>query len=103
MKRLEGTDESSLSDGTAKLFISAAIEQHHLHESIFRLLRKRSEGDFVTVYDAAVRGLVRVGSVVTRTAAAVGTAALGVTRTAVVGVTSVAARVTVTVGAATAA
>ena len=31
-------DESSLSDGTAKLFISAAIEQHHLHESIFRLL-----------------------------------------------------------------
>ena len=38
MKSLEGTDESSLSDGSAKLFISAAIEQHHLHESIFRLL-----------------------------------------------------------------
>ena len=38
MKSLEGTDESSLSDGTGKLFISAAIEQHHLHESIFRLL-----------------------------------------------------------------
>jgi hypothetical protein len=37
MKSLEGTDESSLSDGSAKLFISAAIEQHHLHESIFRL------------------------------------------------------------------
>jgi spore maturation protein SpmA len=35
---LEGTDESSLSDGSAKLFISAAIEQHHLHKSIFRLL-----------------------------------------------------------------
>ena len=38
MKSLEGTDESSLSDGSAKLFISAAIEQHHLHKSIFRLL-----------------------------------------------------------------
>ena len=38
MKSLEGTDESSLSDGAAKLFISAAIEQHHLHKSIFRLL-----------------------------------------------------------------
>ena len=38
MKSLEGTDESSLSDGTTKLFISAAIEQHHLHKSIFRLL-----------------------------------------------------------------
>ena len=38
MKSLEGADESSLSDGSAKLFISAAIEQHHLHESIFRLL-----------------------------------------------------------------
>ena len=38
MKSLEGTDESSLSDGSAKLFISAAIEQHHLHESIFHLL-----------------------------------------------------------------
>ena len=38
MKSLEGADESSLSDGSAKLFISAAIEQHHLHKSIFRLL-----------------------------------------------------------------
>ena len=38
MKSLEGADESSLSDGSAKLFISAAIEQHHLHESIFHLL-----------------------------------------------------------------
>ena len=38
MKSLEGTDESSLSDGSAKLFISAAIEQHHLHKSIFHLL-----------------------------------------------------------------
>jgi len=38
MRSLEGTDESSLSDGSAKLFISAAIEQHHLHKSIFRLL-----------------------------------------------------------------
>jgi hypothetical protein len=34
MKSLEGADESSLSDGSAKLFISAAIEQHHLHKSI---------------------------------------------------------------------
>ena len=63
MKRLEGTDESSLSDGTAKLFISAAIEQHHLHESIFRLLRKRSERNLVTVHDTAVRRLVGVGGV----------------------------------------
>jgi len=38
MKSLEGADESSLSDGSAKLFISAAIEQHHLHKSIFHLL-----------------------------------------------------------------
>ena len=38
MRSLEETDESSLSDGSAKLFISAAIEQHHLHKSIFRLL-----------------------------------------------------------------
>ena len=41
MKSLEGTDESSLSDGTAKLFISAAIGQHHLHKSIFRLFSER--------------------------------------------------------------
>jgi hypothetical protein len=38
MKSLGGTSESSLSDGSAKLFISAAIEQHHLHKFIFRLL-----------------------------------------------------------------
>ena len=35
---LKAAEGSSLSDGSAKLFISAAIEQHHLHESIFRLL-----------------------------------------------------------------
>jgi len=74
MKRLEGTDESSLSDGTAKLFISAAIEQHHLHESIFRLLRKRLERYLVTVHDTAIRGLVGVRGVA-GPAAAVGAAA----------------------------
>jgi hypothetical protein len=36
MDRLEATNESSLSDGDYSLYISAAIEQQHLHESIFR-------------------------------------------------------------------
>ena len=31
------TTESSLSDGASLLPISAAIKQHHLHESIFHL------------------------------------------------------------------
>ena len=39
MSRLEKTDESSLSGGFVKLVISAAIKQHHLHESIFHLLK----------------------------------------------------------------
>ena len=42
MISLEGTDESSLSDGDFSLYISAAIEQHHLHESIFHLLRNKA-------------------------------------------------------------
>ena len=37
MSRLGKTAESLLSDVFIKLVISAAIEQHHLHESIFRL------------------------------------------------------------------
>ena len=70
-------------------------------------LQHRREGpslerNLVAIYDAAVRGLVRVGSVITRAAAAVGAATLGVARTAVVGVASVAARVAV-VGVAAAA
>jgi len=32
------TTESLLSDGASLLSISSAIEQHHLHESIFHLL-----------------------------------------------------------------
>ena len=56
MKSLEGTDESSLSDGAAKLFISAAIEQHHLHKSIFRLLSVKD-----------IRILRRGGRIETRT------------------------------------
>ena len=40
MISLEGTDESSLSDGTYKLSIRAAIGQHHLHKSIFHLQNK---------------------------------------------------------------
>ena len=51
MKSLEGTDESSLSDGSAKLFISAAIEQHHLHKSIFRLLSVKD----ISVFDRGWR------------------------------------------------
>ena len=39
MDWMETTDESSLSGGDYSLYISAAIEQHHLHKSIFRLLR----------------------------------------------------------------
>ena len=54
---------------------------------------KRSEAYFVTVHDAAIRGLVRVGGIV-------GAATLGVARTAVVGVTGIAARAATTVGAA---
>ena len=34
------TTESSLSDGASLQSIIAAIEQHHLHESIFHLLIK---------------------------------------------------------------
>ena len=37
----EATTESLLSDGASLLSISAAIEQHHLHESIFRLSSKK--------------------------------------------------------------
>ena len=36
MDGMEATDESSLSGGGYSLYISAAIEQHHLHKSIFR-------------------------------------------------------------------
>ena len=36
---IESAAESSLSGGDYSLSISAAIEQHHLHKSIFRLLR----------------------------------------------------------------
>jgi len=36
---MEGTDESSLSDGTASLSIRTAIEQFPLLKSIFHLLR----------------------------------------------------------------
>ena len=51
---------------------------------------KRSERYLVAIFDAALRGLVWVGGVVTRATAAVGaTARTTVTRTAVVGVTSV--------------
>ena len=38
MDGMEATNESSLSGGVYSLYISAAIEQHHLHESIFRHL-----------------------------------------------------------------
>ena len=38
MIRMEGTDESSLSDGTASLSIRTAIEQFPLLKSIFHLL-----------------------------------------------------------------
>ena len=41
IKPLPSTNESSLSGGDCSLYISAAIEQHHLHESIFRLLSKK--------------------------------------------------------------
>jgi hypothetical protein len=37
MDKVEAPAESSLSGGDCSLYISAAIEQHHLHESIFRL------------------------------------------------------------------
>ena len=40
MISMEGTDESSLSDGTARLSIRTAIEQFPLLRSIFRLLLK---------------------------------------------------------------
>ena len=36
MDGMEATAESSLSGGDYSLYISAAIEQHHLQESIFR-------------------------------------------------------------------
>ena len=38
MDRRGATTESSLSDGASLQSISAAIKQHHLHESIFHLL-----------------------------------------------------------------
>ena len=41
------TTESSLSDGASLLFISAAIEQHHLHGSIFHLLKNSQILKFV--------------------------------------------------------
>ena len=41
MIRLEGTEESSLSDGTANLSIRTAIKQFPLLKSIFRLLQKK--------------------------------------------------------------
>ena len=54
----------------------------------------RSECYLVTIFHAALRGLVGIGGVVTRTAAAVGaTARTTVTRTAVVGVVRAAAAV----------
>jgi hypothetical protein len=40
MISLEGTDESSLSDGTAKLIIRTVIGQFPLLKSIFRLLKE---------------------------------------------------------------
>ena len=50
----------------------------------------RSECYLVTIFHAALRGLVGIGGVVTRAAAAVGAAArTTVTRTTVVGVASV--------------
>ena len=39
MDGMEATNESLLSGGVYSLYISAAIVQHHLHKSIFRLLR----------------------------------------------------------------
>ena len=42
MDRSGATTESLLSDGASLLSISAAIEQHHLLESIFHLLKKSS-------------------------------------------------------------
>jgi hypothetical protein len=42
MDGMEATNESSLSDGDYSLYISAAIEQRHLHESIFHLLRNKA-------------------------------------------------------------
>ena len=56
---------------------------------------KRSECYLVAIFDAALRGLVGIGRVTIRTAAAVGTATLGVARTAVVGVTGIVARTAV--------
>jgi hypothetical protein len=38
MDGMEATNESSLSGGVYSLYISADIEQHHLYESIFRLI-----------------------------------------------------------------
>ena len=46
MISLGGTDESSLSDGAARLSIRTAIEQFPLLKSIFRLLRMILEIDF---------------------------------------------------------
>ena len=46
MISLEGTNESWLSDGAAKLSIRTAIEQFPLLKSIFRLLRMFLEIDF---------------------------------------------------------
>ena len=43
MISLEGTDESSLSDGTAKLSIRTVIGQFPLLKSIFRLLSKNTK------------------------------------------------------------
>jgi len=39
MIRVEGTDESLLSDGTYRLSIRAAIGQHHLHKSFFAIIK----------------------------------------------------------------
>ena len=51
MDGMEATDESSLSGGVYSLYISAAIEQHHLHKSIFRLLSVKD----ISVFDRSRR------------------------------------------------
>ena len=51
MDGMEATNESSLSGGVYSLYISAAIKQHHLHKSIFRLLSVKD----ISVFDRGWR------------------------------------------------
>ena len=85
---LKAAEGSSLSSDVFGSSVRTAIGQFILMKSIFRLLRKRSERDFVTIHDAALRGLVGVGRVIGAAAAVAATS-----RAAVVGVTAAAARV----------